>query len=291
MTRSVAVRWVLACLVALVLALPTTVGGAVGSEKGSTKSGGQATVHVKEYTKKDGTKVAAHERKKPESKTTAAETAAAKAPATTPGQTSVPRDANGKFQRSDAARHAFARQTGYPNGRPGYVIDHIVPLACGGADASSNMQWQTVAEAAAKDRVERKGCAGSPSHATIATSSVWVQSPPATSPPIDQSRADRCHALIASAYYQCMHTEDGWASPATSPPIGQSRADWCHALIGSEYLNACTQSKRHQSWTTQVARLRLDADQIEPGLAISVPITAQPIAVRILTARWFAVGP
>jgi hypothetical protein len=48
--------------------------------------------------------------------------------------------------------------TGYPHGRPGYVIDHIVPLACGGADAPSNMQWQTVAAAKAKDKWERKGC-------------------------------------------------------------------------------------------------------------------------------------
>jgi hypothetical protein len=71
---------------------------------------------------------------------------------------SVPRDAKGRIQRSDAARHSFARRTGYPNGRPGYVIDHIVPLACGGADAPSNMQWQTIAEAKAKDRTERVGC-------------------------------------------------------------------------------------------------------------------------------------
>jgi hypothetical protein len=28
-----------------------------------------------------------------------------------------------------------------------YVVDHIVPLECGGADVSSNMQWQTVQEA------------------------------------------------------------------------------------------------------------------------------------------------
>lgn len=48
--------------------------------------------------------------------------------------------------------------TGYPHGRPGYVIDHKVPLACGGADSPSNMQWQTVAEAKAKDRTERSGC-------------------------------------------------------------------------------------------------------------------------------------
>jgi hypothetical protein len=64
--------------------------------------------------------------------------------------------AAGSSQRG--GRHAFARQTGYPNGRPGYVIDHIKPLACGGADALSNMQWQTVAEAKAKDKIERVGC-------------------------------------------------------------------------------------------------------------------------------------
>jgi hypothetical protein len=38
------------------------------------------------------------------------------------------------------------------------VVDHIVPLACVGADIPSNMQWQTVAQAKAKDRIERKGC-------------------------------------------------------------------------------------------------------------------------------------
>ena len=42
----------------------------------------------------------------------------------------------------------------YPNGGPGYVIDHIVPLACGGVDAPSNMQWQTVAAARMKDKTE-----------------------------------------------------------------------------------------------------------------------------------------
>jgi hypothetical protein len=49
-------------------------------------------------------------------------------------------------------------QTGYPHGRPGYVVDHIKPLACGGADVPSNMQWQTIAAAKAKDKVERAGC-------------------------------------------------------------------------------------------------------------------------------------
>lgn len=50
------------------------------------------------------------------------------------------------------------RQTGYPHGRPGYVIDHIVPLACGGLDAPANMQWQTIAAAKDKDKTERRGC-------------------------------------------------------------------------------------------------------------------------------------
>ncbi len=45
-----------------------------------------------------------------------------------------------------------------PRGRPGYVVDHIVPLACGGANAPSDMQWQTIAEGKAKDKWERKGC-------------------------------------------------------------------------------------------------------------------------------------
>jgi hypothetical protein len=40
----------------------------------------------------------------------------------------------------------------------GYVIDHVRPLACGGSDKASNMQWQTKSAAKAKDRTERKGC-------------------------------------------------------------------------------------------------------------------------------------
>ena len=50
------------------------------------------------------------------------------------------------------------KQAGYPHGRPGYVVDHIVPLACGGRDDPANMQWQTIGEGKAKDRIELKGC-------------------------------------------------------------------------------------------------------------------------------------
>ena len=66
--------------------------------------------------------------------------------------------------RSASARRAFRRMypcpaTGLVKGAcPGYVIDHIIPLKRGGVDAPSNMQWQTTAEAKAKDRTERIGC-------------------------------------------------------------------------------------------------------------------------------------
>jgi len=66
--------------------------------------------------------------------------------------------------RSQAAKDAFKREHPCPtNGNnhgpcPGYVIDHIKALACGGADAPQNMQWQTAADGKAKDKVERKNC-------------------------------------------------------------------------------------------------------------------------------------
>lgn len=61
-------------------------------------------------------------------------------------------------KRSEAEKDAFRRQTGFPHGRSGYVVDHVRPLACGGADAPSNMQWQTVEAAKLKDKTERIGC-------------------------------------------------------------------------------------------------------------------------------------
>jgi hypothetical protein len=63
-----------------------------------------------------------------------------------------------RVKRSAAAKDRFMRENGYSHGRKGYVVDHVVPLACGGADSPSNMQWQTAAEAKAKDKTERRGC-------------------------------------------------------------------------------------------------------------------------------------
>ena len=56
------------------------------------------------------------------------------------------RDKQGHIKRSRAARNSFKNQhpcpaTGRAAGRcPGYIIDHVKPLECGGTDAPSNMQ-------------------------------------------------------------------------------------------------------------------------------------------------------
>ena len=72
--------------------------------------------------------------------------------------------ANAKAHRDHRAIAAFKHDhpcpaTGKSKGPcKGYVIDHIKPLACGGPDRPSNMQWQTTADAKAKDKWERKAC-------------------------------------------------------------------------------------------------------------------------------------
>jgi hypothetical protein len=66
--------------------------------------------------------------------------------------------------RSREVTREFQREhpcpsTGLMIGRcPGYRRDHVKPLACGGSDAVSNMQWQTIRDAKAKDRWERRAC-------------------------------------------------------------------------------------------------------------------------------------
>lgn len=67
-------------------------------------------------------------------------------------------------ERSRSVRAEFVKANPCPGTSkrsgacPGYVVDHVLPLACGGVDQADNMQWQTKADAKAKDRLERRRC-------------------------------------------------------------------------------------------------------------------------------------
>ena len=82
-----------------------------------------------------------------------------------------------RYGRDPAVAREFQNPcpaTGRTNGAcPGYIRDHIVPLHCGGSDTPSNMQWQTILEARAKDRGERY-CDQAPTAAAEATRRVTV---------------------------------------------------------------------------------------------------------------------
>jgi len=159
-------------LLALVPAYPKS--GSHSAIQSSRKSSvtTEKKVHVREYTRKDGKVVPAHDRAAPRTgdqtrtgtqkkSLTPSSAAVHRAPAP-----SVKRDPKtGRIARSVTAKRRFERSHPCPapgahriGTCPGYVIDHKRPLACGGADAPENMQWQTVAEAKAKDRWERQGC-------------------------------------------------------------------------------------------------------------------------------------
>ena len=141
----------------------------------------QKPVHVRTYTRKDGTVVQAHNRAAPgvanRSSTSSSRGQSSSAtntpiytapvynpPISTVRNVTIERDSHGRIKRSESAKRGFmilhpCPVTGRTSGPcPGYVIDHINPLACGGVDAPLNMQWQTTAAAKAKDKWERKGC-------------------------------------------------------------------------------------------------------------------------------------
>lgn len=79
----------------------------------------------------------------------------------------VVRDAEGNTLRSSKVIAAFRKQWACPETKkftgacPGWAIDHVIPLACGGRDAVWNMQWlPTQAKSAqgafSKDHFERR---------------------------------------------------------------------------------------------------------------------------------------
>jgi hypothetical protein len=61
--------------------------------------------------------------------------------------------------RSRAVVRRFMVASGYPHGRPGYVVDHVIPLCAGGPDTPANMQWQDIRASYRKDVYERALCA------------------------------------------------------------------------------------------------------------------------------------
>jgi len=152
-----------------------------------SRSPSSGRVHVRGYTRRDGRYVAPHARAAPRGRSYVApshppnrsysapkqphsyrsprahrtpSSRSYRAPSTRPKVSgpNASRDSRGRIKRSRSARDEFKRSSGYPRGRPGYVVDHIVPLCAGGADAPSNMQWQTTGEAKVKDSQERATC-------------------------------------------------------------------------------------------------------------------------------------
>jgi hypothetical protein len=145
-------RFVAAFAVLLMLAGGSTLANGSPSRSHHSSStthpsGSSEKVYVHGYFRKDGTYVAPHY-------------ATAHAPTSTVTPTAPQRDEHGRFKRSEAAKDAFKREhpcpsTGKTSGAcPGYVIDHITALKHGGADAPSNMQWQTTEAAKEKDKWE-----------------------------------------------------------------------------------------------------------------------------------------
>ena len=179
-------RQPVSCILAFVLLLaPLSLlaksSGHLSSKHTSSKDSAGKTEHVNGYYRKDGTYVAPYDRHPAgtalHETTNGASTSSHSSHPTGissytpynkdhlafgyPSHPSVQYDKHGKIKRSKSAKNEFKREHSCPaNGHtsgscPGYVIDHVQPLECGGADAPTNMQWQTVAAGKAKDKTER----------------------------------------------------------------------------------------------------------------------------------------
>jgi hypothetical protein len=154
-------------LLALVSFLAPPSGSDRGSHRSSPYSSPQSytkAVHTRSYTRKNGTVARMHTRAYSGKGSSRHSSAVSGASYYRPISFAGGRDSRGRIKRSVAAKDAFKREhpcpsTGRASGPcPRYVIDHVKPLACGGLDDPSNMQWQTVASGKAKDKWERRGC-------------------------------------------------------------------------------------------------------------------------------------
>jgi 5-methylcytosine-specific restriction endonuclease McrA len=73
----------------------------------------------------------------------------------TPAETpTVRRDKHGRIERSSSVRRAFLRSNGLAHTPAGCQVDHIVPLAKGGPDTTSNMQLLCGRALREKERTE-----------------------------------------------------------------------------------------------------------------------------------------
>jgi len=74
----------------------------------------------------------------------------------------VQRTAAGKIKRSEAVRNHFKLAHPCPSTKarrgpcPGWYIDHVVPLVCGGIDEIANLQWLPEDMWKAKSRWEQE---------------------------------------------------------------------------------------------------------------------------------------
>ena len=164
-------KLVLALFTALALAVPASVGA-------ERRSGGSGRAHVSAGSQHSSGGHSArssgprsHVGSVPSPRTTRTSTHVPRASGTSSATTGistshsravpgVARDNRGRIARSSSAKKEFQKSHPCPaTGRTsgpcgGYVVDHVMPLKRGGADRASNMQWQTTAQAKAKDRVE-----------------------------------------------------------------------------------------------------------------------------------------
>lgn len=67
-----------------------------------------------------------------------------------------PRDSRGRIKRSSSARRTFLKSQGLTHTPRGCQVDHVTPLARGGADTPANMQLLCGDALKAKERRELK---------------------------------------------------------------------------------------------------------------------------------------
>src|SRR2546422_2702971 len=85
-------------------------------------------IRAPEHERKDGTTLRGHNRSLSGTKAPNTRSSRSSSSGIPKKSTVAVRDSHGKIQRSEHARKEFMKQTGYPNGRKGYVIDHVIPL-------------------------------------------------------------------------------------------------------------------------------------------------------------------